>query len=137
MKKSQWLLLAIEETVQPIQLQKILFKFAKESGVPDEETYKFSPYDWGPCSFEIYADLEEARNDGLVEAVPSGRGWNMYRLTRLGASAAAAVRKRADKELIRSLHGIREWVTSRDFQTLLRDVYEAYPEYATQSLFMK
>ena len=137
MKKSDWLLLAIGEYIQPIQLQKTLFKFAKESAVPAAESYEFEPYNWGPCSFEIYDDLGSLREQGLIEAIPSGSGWNIYRLTELGKVKSIEFRKQASASLVRALDDVRSWVTSRDFETLLRDVYKDYPKYATESLFMK
>lgn len=137
MKKRDWLLLAIGDQMQPIQIQKTLFKFAKESSVGKSETYRFVPYDWGPCSFEIYDDLGELREAGLIEAVPSGRGWNAYHLTDAGAEEAEKISSKAKASILKKLQSIRDWVTSRSFQQLLRDVYDDYPKYATESLFTR
>ena len=84
METHDWLLLAIGDRVEPIQIQKTLFKFAKESGAPEQEMYTFIPYNWGPCSLEIYDDLGQLRDEGSVEFVPSGRGWSLYQLTEAG-----------------------------------------------------
>lgn len=137
MEKREWLLLAVGERIEPIQLQKTLFKFAKESGVSSAEAYEFVPYNWGPCSFEIYEDLANLRAEGLVEAVPSGRGWNVYRVTELGRVKSYALREQAVASLVNALDEVRSWVASRNFETLLKDVYKQYPTYATESLLMK
>ena len=137
MKKRDWLLLAIGDCMQPIQLQKTLFKFAMESQIPEAEKYEFVPYNWGPCSFEIYEDLSTLRTEGLIEAVSSGQGWNFYRQTEPGKQKAQALHKQASSAHVKSLEKLRDWVTSRDFETLLNDVYKQYPRYATESLFIK
>lgn len=136
-RKRDWLILAIADRMQPIQVQKTLFKFAKESGIPKRQQYSFQPYDWGPCSFEIYDDLRVLQDENLIETVPSGRGWNSYKLTDAGQEQAESVRSRANSELLERLSSIRNWIKSRGFSELLQDVYEQYPDYATQSLFMK
>jgi hypothetical protein len=137
METRDWLLLAIGDTLEPIQIQKTLFKFAEESGATEQELYKFIPYNWGPCSLEIYNDLGQLRDEGSVEFVPSGRGWNLYHLTETGAKEADELREKANKGLIKKLDAARSYVTSRDFETLLSDIYKDYPDFATESLFQQ
>ena len=135
MNRKDWLLLAIGDYIEPIQLQKILFKFARESAVPTTQRYIFEAYNWGPMAKRIYADLEELRGEGLVEFTPTGLGWSAYKLTAEGSERAAQLRERAPVELLRSIGEIHEWVTVRSFRKLLKDVYRAYPEMAEKSLF--
>jgi uncharacterized protein YwgA len=135
MKRIDWLLLSVGDSIQPIQLQKTLFKFAMEAGVDSNEAYSFEPYNWGPCSFEIYADLEELREKGLIRAVPSGRGWSLYQLTDEGKEEAERIAKTAAKEQLEKLRQIKKWVEERSFSQLLRDVYYQYPEFAEKSMF--
>lgn len=137
MRKRDWLLIALGERLEPIQVQKTLFKFAEESGPPKSERYDFVPYNWGPCSFEIYDGLADLREEGLVEFQPSGRGWNMYHVTEKGTQAAQELRDSADADLVRTMDDIREYVLSRSFGRLLRDVYADYPKSAERSLFEK
>ncbi len=122
MRKRDWLLIALGERLEPIQVQKTLFKFAEESGADDSERYDFEPYNWGPCSFEIYDDLGELREEQLVEFEPSGRGWNAYRVTDKGVQVAQGLREKADSDLVDRMDDIRDYVTSRSFGRLLRDV---------------
>ena len=137
MDKRDWLLLTIGECIQPIQLQKTLFKFAKESEVAQSEVYEFAPYNWGPCSFDLYNDLRNLRLEGLAEAIPSGHGWNAYRLTAPGRAKEKELLEQAKSPLIEQHKKIRAWVTKRDFEQLLNDVYKDYPEFATESLLIK
>ncbi len=137
METHDWLLLAIGDTLEPIQIQKTLFKFAQESGAKKKELYRFIPYNWGPCSLKIYDDLGQLRDEGLIEFVPSGKGWNLYRPTEAGVEKAGELREKADNELIGKLDAARSYVTSRDFETLLSDVYKEYPEFSSESRFKK
>jgi len=136
-EKRDWLLVAIGDRMEPIQIQKTLFKFAMESGAPGGELYTFVPYNWGPCSLEVYDGLAEMREEGLVGFVPSGRGWNLYHLSEGGQRKKNALRKEADSVILERLDCAREYVTSRNFETLLSDIYEEYPDFATKSLFRK
>lgn len=114
-----------------------MFKFSKEAEVPKNETYEFVPYNWGPCSFEIYNDLASLRDSGLVQAVPTAGGWSAYRLTPAGQTRATQLRGKANRKSFQQLVSIRQWVVERPFEELLRDVYDEYPDYATQSMFVK
>ena len=136
MDKRDWLLLVISERMEPIQIQKAMFKFSKEAPVPRMEAYQFVPYNWGPCSFDIYEDLRKLRNEKQIESVPTGSGWNLYQLTALGHQEADKIRATADENLVNHLDETRTWVASRNFAQLLRDVYEQYPDYATESIFV-
>ena len=137
MEKCDWLLISIGEGIEPIQLQKLLFKFAEESEAPQGELYEFEPYNWGPCSFEIYDDLSALRSNDLLEAIPCGRGWNKYRLTCKGKDQVEKLKHSADAKLLKRLDGNYQYVTNRNFGQLLKDVYEDYPEFAKKSLFNK
>ena len=137
MNKREWLLIALNPRMAPIQAQKSLFKFAMESGAPARECYQFIPYNWGPCSFEIYDDLGQLRADGLIEFEPAGPGWNSYHVTESGSGIVDELRRRAEPKLLTKMDDIRQWVAVRTFDRLLRDVYSQYPEFAERSLFNK
>ena len=137
MNKGDWLLLAIGSQIQPIQIQKTLFKFSQEVSVPSREQFAFRPYMWGPYSSELSAEIGRLREAGLVESQPTGRGWDTYSLTDMGIERAQSLRRVASEALSNQLDNIREWVTSRQFAKLLKDVYTDCPTYATQSGFME
>ncbi len=135
MNRKDWLLLAIGDAIEPIQLQKTLFKFVMEADVPIAQRYRFEPYNWGPCAKQIYPDMAELRAAGLVEFEPMIGGWNAYKLTPNGHKRAAKLRASAPKDLTKALTEQRQWVISRGFRRLLHDVYEQYPKFAERSLF--
>lgn len=137
MEKRDWLLLSIGDKMEPIQIQKALFKFAMESKAPENELYTFVPYNWGPLSTEIYDDLTELREEGLVDFTPSGRGWNIYHVAEASKEKQNALKNQANPDLLAQLSAARDYVTSRSFEKLLEDIYTEYPDYATSSLFKK
>jgi DNA-binding PadR family transcriptional regulator len=137
MEKRDWLLLCIDDRMEPIQIQKTLFKFAMEANAPTDELYAFVPYNWGPLSTEIYDDLRELREQRLVEFVPSGLGWNIYHLTEDGRAERNRIKNQSDSTLVSKMDATRSYVTSRNFETLLEDIYKDYPDYAKESLFRK
>ena len=136
MEQHEWLLLAIgDDLLEPVQVQKLMFVFAQEEKerLPDNEAYEFVPYNWGPCSFEIYDDLDCLIDEELVERLMTARRWHKYQLTDEGNTRLTQLRERADKYLLKRLAHWREWVTSKSFRTLLIEVYQKYPAYAIAS----
>ena len=135
--RGDWLLLAIGNTViEPIQLQKLMFLFAQESTVPTDEKYDFVPYNWGPCSFEIYDDLEAFFNAGLIERYHiAGKRWCRYALTTDGRSHLRKRLLRLSRPNRLKMYNRRRWVKNQSFEDLLHAVYRQYPEYATRSVF--
>ena len=136
-RKADWLLLLFgDQPIEPIRIQKGMFLFAKESGAKQEQVYDFVPYNWGPCSFEIYDDLEDLLEKGLVEQIPvPGARWHRYLRTPLGKVSAEEIRANANPLVVQAQDDIRDTVTGTSFGDLLTHVYKKYPEYATKSVF--
>lgn len=144
MKPSDWLLISLGPDpsadrvglLDPVRIQKSLFYFAQERGLPAAEKYHFEPYNYGPCSFDIYRDLEALEAERLVERCPVlGQTWNRYGLTDLGLQKVAKLVESASPKLVEGCRASRRRVTAVSFDQLLKEVYRAYPQYATRSLF--
>jgi len=135
--KAEWLLMLFgDQPMEPIRIQKGMFLFAKESGAKQDQVYDFVPYNWGPCSFEIYDDLEELLEKGLLEQIPvPGARWHRYLRTPLGKVSAEELRASADPSFVDTQNEIRDKVTGLPFRQLLKVVYDEYPEFATKSVF--
>ncbi len=136
MNSRDWLVLTLESQSEPIRIQKTLFKFSEESGLPKRVLYKFQPYNWGAFSAKIYSDLDELVGLGLVGRSPHpGSSWADYSLTPAGSRLAGRLRNQAGEKGLGVLAQISAWVEARPFAQLLRDVYADYPEMASRSLF--
>lgn len=121
------------EVIDPIRIQKGLFLLSKRG--PARDLYAFRPHYWGPFSSEVYHDLARLETEGLVESRPvPGQTWQIYRSTPRGEQRAAELAGLLEDRDTEWLAEDRDFVTSRSFVSLLRDIYAAYPEYADKSL---
>ena len=113
-----------------------MFLFANESDAGRGEVYEFVPYNWGPCSFDIYGDLDHLLAHGLVERVPvPGTNWCKYQRSTRGDVRAQNTATGATPAHVAQIATIRQKVTGMAFGQLLDSIYAAYPEYASKSLF--
>jgi uncharacterized protein len=147
MTRRDWLMLFIAfegapRGLDPVRLQKGLFLFAQEAQtVPSAERYVFRPYSYGPMSRDIYADLDDLVSDGLVERMPvEGQTWARYKPTLRGVEKGhrlinSAIARHADDT--RRFYEMKQSVADMTFATLLEDVYDRYPAYATNSIFRR
>ncbi|MEX0682300.1 MAG: hypothetical protein WD981_04695 [Gaiellaceae bacterium] len=141
MTRRDWLLVyfalkGAPRGLDPVRIQKGMFLFAQEGGVSDEETYDFGPYQYGPMSSELYADLDRLEAEGLIRGEPvPGYTWKRYTVTPGGMDVARHLLEDADGQAARRLFEIKHDVASKTFNALLRDVYTRYPKYATRSVF--
>jgi uncharacterized protein YwgA len=146
MTRRDWLLLFIAfegapRGLDPVRLQKGMFLFAQETSVPAVEKYSFRPYNYGPMSRAIYDDLDALLGEGVIEqALVEGQSWSRYRATDAGVRRGHELLDRARVEqpdAVGHLFETKQSVAAMTFDALLGDVYERYPEYASQSLFRR
>jgi uncharacterized protein YwgA len=145
MNRSDWLLLLLDkvaldvdgpDSLDPVRIQKGMFLLSKRGPAP--EAYHFKPYNWGPFSRDVYADLDALQSSGLISAQwPAGQNWARYEPTQEGHARAAALVESLDEAHVTWMREARAFLTTRSFSRLLEDVYELFPEYATQSHFRR
>lgn len=141
MEPRDWLLLYVAfkgapHGLDPVRIQKGMFLFAQEGGVSKTEGYEFEPLHYGPMSKQVYADVDRLVADGLIrgEAVP-GYTWKRYTITPAGMDVAKHLYEDADELPMQRLYAIKQDVSTKSFNALLRDVYARYPPYAVKSVF--
>jgi len=146
MKREEWLLLFLDlpltddgrvRVVDPLRIQKGLFYFAQEAGkgLPSDSVYSFEPYMYGPCSFDIYRDLDSLVDKGLVQRFQiETQNWPYYGLTHGGREVTKGLRDTAEAHLLEALTEIRTRVMSLSFLDLLRKVYREHGSYAVNSI---
>lgn len=128
--------------LDPVRLQKGMFLFSMEAeNIPQAQRYAFSPYNYGPMSRDVYADVDQLVRDGLVEETPvEGQSWSRYRATDRGVDCGRRLLTSANQQNARAvghLYEVKQSVASRTFTALLEDVYERYPDYAAKSIFRR
>lgn len=117
-----------KKPMSPLQVMKALFLYAQEEKPKD--FYKFIPYLYGPCSFDVYSDLELLENGGLITTVPTHRGWSFFGITSEGEKDLIE-----DTKITQKLDEIKKLILSKSFIELLKYVYSKYPQFAKNSIF--
>jgi uncharacterized protein len=141
--RPDWLLLLLDraalaatgpDELDPVRIQKGMFLLSERG--PARGLYDFQAYDWGPFSSDIYDDLARLSRQGyLAEEKVVGRTWSTYRVTSRGHDRAAGMSTQIGPGAVGWLRQAREFLTTRSFAQLLRDVYAMYPDYAVNSRF--
>ncbi|WGX97155.1 hypothetical protein [Nocardioides sp. L-11A] len=129
-----------------IRMQKAVFLVTREaSGMRRDrkeasllrqwsDAYVYEPYNWGPYSSRLNDDLGTLQRRGLMILSFAGDArYGRYVLTQSGVGLVERVWHSIGRDTCDLLASVRTWVTSRDFNSLLREVYEEFPEYATKS----
>lgn len=147
MKRRDWLLLfaayeGAPDGLDPIRFQKGLFLFARRAQVPERSKYAFKPYDYGPMSAGIYADLDRLVGEGLLERIPiPGKRWSRYKPGKVTFREGQRILRQAEDEKLldaaRELFKIKQDVSSVGFNELLERVYAEHPEFAVNSVFRR
>lgn len=125
--------------LDPIRLQKGMFLFAMDDASDADEVYDFVPYDFGPMSTQIYRDLNDLTERGLIAATPvEGQTWSRFSATEDGLVAARdLLEQEPSQTTARLLFEIKNDVASHTYQQVLEDVYDRYPEFASKSVFRR
>ncbi len=143
-ERSDWLLLLLAfkgapDGLDPVRIQKGMFLFSEEAGVPERQRYRFTAYNYGPMSASIYGDVDELVLLGLAERVDvPGQRWKRVRATKKGIAKARKVMRSAGEEnadAVQSLYATKQLIAGQTFGELLKYVYDRYPEYAVNSVF--
>ena len=138
--KTQLLLFlaANPKPANPIRIMKGLFLFAQavnEGKLQHTETFQFKPMNYGPCSLDVYQELNTLVQEGLVRPEPvPGETWNRYCVTGNGLIYLEKNQNLEEKSLADYLGEIRSWCDAQSFTTLLQSVYRAYPGFAINSV---
>lgn len=124
-----------DRTLDPVRIQKAMFLLSEEGPAPLKHLYEFQPYHFGPCSFDLYRDLDALEAEGVVKSdVPPGQTWKIYELTEKGQEVGRAALASAGAAERSAVQSTMDFVLTRSFRRLLKDVYAKYPEYATKSV---
>lgn len=147
-RNRDWLLLLLAfegspDGLHPVRVQKSMFLLAEdpEMALGPNERYEFVPYNYGPMSKQIYADLDELVAEELIRRVPvEGQTWMMYKAAPNGLVAAQRLvddMEARDIPIARKLFEIKRLVVGMTFAELVEYVYERFPDYETQSIFRR
>lgn len=117
----------------PIRLMKGAFLVSQRGPTEWRGYFDFSPYSYGPFDAGVYVLRDQLLSRGLLRSEQHGR-YESYTLTNRGHDRVAELRNLLPRQTSDWVASIGSYVTSKSFSRLLREIYSAFPEYATQSI---
>ena len=125
------------ESFSPVQVQKLFFLL--DRNIADRtggEKFDFVPYDYGPFDADVYNELEELQEDGLVEVTrKSAFGHRTFRLTDQGLKEGQIAFSELSDSTQDYIGRVVKWVRSLTFRQLVSAIYREYPEMKENSVF--
>ncbi len=124
----------------PVQVQKMFFLL--DMNISDEtegEQFDFVAYDYGPFDVDVYIELEELEDEGLVEIqdLYPTLSPKRYRLTDEGLREGEEVLEEFPDYIQKYIREVVEFVRSLSFAELVAAIYKAYPKMAENSTFFR
>jgi hypothetical protein len=117
----------------PVQLQKAVFLLDR-NGVA--KGFHFVPYDYGPFDRTVYDEAAVLARDGLVSINPAQWGrWNVYSATSEGIDAGEQILDGLPENHAKYVRDVVEWVRNQSFASLVKSIYQQYPEMRENSIF--
>jgi hypothetical protein len=122
----------------PVQIQKAIFLAVNNiPGLIDSgPQFNFEPYDYGPFDASVYVEAEGLAAAGLAVIAPSGVGrWNTYSASDLGLASGTGFLNQMSASTRGYLAEVSEWVRKLSFSSLVKSIYDAYPDMRANSIF--
>lgn len=121
------------------RFQKMIFLAQKRLEKNESvENYEFIPYDYGPFSKELYDDIDELVDRGVVKErtkTIDGKKKYFYELSKKGQEIIRPkLRDGNFKKIERTVEKIKSELNSMKLPKLLDKVYSKHPEYAENSV---
>jgi hypothetical protein len=140
-ERKYWTLLVLNAAgsngLSPVQLQKCLFLIGQNlSHEVGDSFYSFVPYNYGPFDPAIYADAQRLVDEKLATvARVAGKNWAYYVITTEGKEVAHTISISSQARAY--IDEVVQWVLRLSFAQLLSAIYQAYPEYKANSVFLR
>jgi hypothetical protein len=141
MEREDWNLLVLAsaegQPLSPVQLQKALFLVSRN--LPPEvlggPLYDFVPYNYGPFDGQVYDDARRLADEQFAQVSKSPRGWTQYAATPEGVERARIISETLKPDVVEYMATLVRWVRAQSFPSLVRTIYDRYPEMRANSVF--
>ncbi len=119
------------------RMQKLVFLAERElRDLDEEEFYDFEPYDYGPFSKELYADIESLAEEGYVEEeeveTPGGKTKQVYDISNKGKALFNHLQDETNLAMD-NIEELKDQHNDKPLLQLIKHVYLEYPEMAVNS----
>ena len=125
-------------TYTPAQIQKSIFLLSRQMPqlVQQGPQFAFKPYDFGPFDVGVYQEATALQMDGLAVIAPSDYGnWSTYAATVTGVSVGTQLLNQLQPHQRDFVKRVSDWVRAQSFSSLVKSIYEAYPDMKVNSIF--
>jgi hypothetical protein len=121
----------------PAQLQKAVFLVTRNMPqIVQGVGFHFVPYDYGPFDADVYNEAAVLHHAGEAVIAPSGMGrWNTYAATESGVARGRALLQTLPAPAQKYLSEVSTWVRAQSFSSLVKSIYDTYPEMRANSIF--
>jgi hypothetical protein len=122
----------------PVQIQKAMFLIDKNLPhlIHRGAHYNFEAYNYGPFDRTVYVEAESLRDEGRAIIAPSDTGrWNTYAASRKGLREGQESLERLKKKSHRYIVSVVDWVLEQSFGSLVKAIYDEYPDMKENSIF--
>jgi uncharacterized protein len=123
---------------QPAQIQKAIFLVCKNLPhlVHSGPSYDFMAYNYGPFDRNVYVEAGNLQAEGAAIIAPSANGrWMTYAASDEGLRQGEMILTRLKSKSRRYIESVAEWVLAQSFGSLVKSIYDAYPEMKENSIF--
>jgi uncharacterized protein len=123
---------------QPAQIQKAIFLI--DTNLPQlvhtGSRFNFVPYNYGPFDRDVYVEAERLEKEGaaVIASVPNGR-WMTYAASDAGLKRGEQILSRLNLQSRQYVESVVEWVLAQSFGSLVKSIYDAYPNMRENSIF--
>lgn len=125
-------------TLSPVQLQKAVFLLDRNGLINEGAGFNFEPYDYGPFDKAVYDEAQLLKMAGHAEIGPAPFGrWNVYSATQSGIDQGQRVLAGLTEDWRNYVIRVTEWVRSQSFSSLVKSIYNQYPEMRANSIFQE
>ena len=115
-----------------LKLMKEAFLLKTELG--ERFGYNFVPYDFGPCSFQIYEDLKELTNEGIVKE-DKNKVFSVYTISSSYENTVMELIENLKPEVREAIFKIKKEFNELTYYALISYVYQKYPQWTRASKF--
>jgi uncharacterized protein len=119
--------------LDPIRLMKGAFLVSQRGRSEWKELFHFEAYDYGPFDKAVYISRDALIAQGFLTAASEGR-YDSYSLSESGQERVKSLIAEIGEDDAEWFGSIGEFVTSKSFPQLLREIYAAFPDFAANSV---
>lgn len=126
------------QPLTPVQLQKAAFLLDRNLPdlIDDGPTFHFEPYDYGPFDKAVYDEASQLAFRGLAQISHAQWGrWYLYQASPHGLESGNALLRQLPENIFSYIENVTSWVRSQSFASLVKSIYDQYPEMRANSIF--